>query len=308
MPREYFGCWNPICGDWRNTGTAFGKASIDSKHSDRTRKARFKRGQGPIRLQSAPKFTRCSHRRKDMRRGSEVESWRSARGETSARQSRPQRRIDHWRPYLSPGCCASPNLPRMKKRLSSGGDGWLKPQGPAPRERLPVLVLHYVAGFRLVDGPWWGKRRVTPDLAKFNSSGSGSKISSIRRGSSSVSHISRADAARYKAACYKNGGCRNMELLSVADAAQPIVDRWLVSRAKFSPIAVVIVRCGDETERDLAAGGVIVHVIRHESPINHPHRESNREHKPSRSRKLGKTGKTLPLIRFYRERCKFVGV
>jgi len=27
----------------------------------------------------------------------------------------------------------------MKNRLPSGRDGWLKPQGPAPRERLPFL-------------------------------------------------------------------------------------------------------------------------------------------------------------------------
>ena len=30
----YFGCWNPTYGDWRNTGTAFGHASMFSKQSD----------------------------------------------------------------------------------------------------------------------------------------------------------------------------------------------------------------------------------------------------------------------------------
>jgi hypothetical protein len=32
--RKISGYWNPTCGDWKNTGTSFGKASIDSKHSD----------------------------------------------------------------------------------------------------------------------------------------------------------------------------------------------------------------------------------------------------------------------------------
>jgi hypothetical protein len=34
MPKRYFGCWNPTYGDWRNTGTAFGHASMFSKQSD----------------------------------------------------------------------------------------------------------------------------------------------------------------------------------------------------------------------------------------------------------------------------------
>ena len=117
----------------------------------------------------------------------EVESWRSARGETSARQSRPQRRIDHWRPYLSPGSCASPNLPRMKKRLSSGGDGWLKPQGPAPRERLPVLVLHYLeakaspSSRRVHGGGNGASRRIWPSLTAQEADRKFHRYAAVRR-------------------------------------------------------------------------------------------------------------------------------